>query len=803
MDNNNYNPYSGADRSAERKINPNMKTLDDARKARIDEFFNEMPSQPARDDFSGDSGNSYKEDFNRSNFSNGKKQKDYNPDKRRKKGTFKKVLAIIFKTIFGLGCLCVIAGCVGLVLVSIYLVNVTQDDETLLDINSIKLSYATILMVKDKETDEYYEYQRIVGDENRVWVDYSDMPNCLVNAAVASEDMRFWTHSGVDWKRTVAAFVNQYVMQLYSTTQGGSTIPQQLIKNITTEDDVSGVAGALRKVREIYRALVLSQRFSKEQIMEAYLNTMRFSGNVAGVGAAAQYYFGKECSDLTPAECAAILCITKAPTAYNPFTNPDKNKSQRDTILYQMYEQGYLGESEYNAAQKESDAMVFDTPNTSTAGTEVYSYFTDTVIGDVLDDLVEIAGYTREEAYSAFFEGGLTVYTTMDPFIQSTLEDIAINGEMWPKFYDSDGELEEEQPQAAMVVMDYEGNVLGVVGGLGEKQESRGLNRAVDSTRSTGSSMKPLAAYAPGIELNKIHYSSLFPDTPSTVYNDVEWPRNYDTTYGLPCTVADAITRSLNTVAVHVIQLVGIDFSFDFITTRTGISTLVDSRYSASQNMTLTDRTLSLALGGLTDGVSPLEMCAAYAMFGDGGYYHTPHTYTLVTNSRGDVIIDKTANLQTIKAISDDTAYIMNKLLQNVIYQRTGTGYYALPDDSELPYAGKSGTQSDNTDFWFVGMNPYYVMSLWEGYDEPEWITDPRPHPIQVAFSEVMGTISAELEYKDFPVAEDVVALRYCKASGDLATEQCPDTAIGYYKKDNIPGYCIHEFAPVEEEPAA
>ena len=757
----------------------------------------------------------------------------------KKKSVFVKILGVIYgiiwRTLFLLGTLATIAGCALVILGSVYLINVTKEDEQLLNLNKIELTYSSMLMVKQTNEAgelEWVEYQRIFGGENRIWLKYIDMPEVLINTLVASEDQRFWEHEGVDWKRTIAAFVNAYVpgVDLFSGTQGGSTLAQQLIKNITEEDESEGLDGALRKLREIYRALIMEKKYSREQILESYLNTFRLSGQVAGIEAGANYYFNKPTSELSAAECAAIVCITKAPGAYNPYVYPDANRVQRDTILNQMRDQGYLTEAEWNKAKAESARMTFDKPPEIQTGTNVYSYFADMVISEVVADFVkyEFNGCQSDiEAFSMLTKGGYRIYMTMDPFIQEVMDDVRLNGRQleddersqfpsdsngycYPIYksrpvkdengnyvLDDEGNrvMDDTQPQSAFVVMNMTGEIMGVVGGLGEKNESRSFNRATMGTRSTGSSMKPIAAYAPAIEVNAINFSSLFYDDPlppGTIPGYKDWPRNYDRTYGPPVTVAAGLARSLNTTAVWTIHQVGIEFSFDYLKSFLGVESLDDPG----------DKTYSLALGGLYKGVTPVEMCAAYATFGNGGYYYSPHSYTTIMSAQGEVVFNKTRYIEKIKAFGDDTAYIMNRLLYNVMHPGfSGTGTAALPAGN-LDYVGKSGTHTDNMDYWFIGMNPYYVMAVWQGYDVQDEMASPRPHPVQLVFKKVMSEISADLEPLDFPVPETGVRTRrFCMASGLIASAECPDQRTGYYKDSNIPPTCNHANAPDPNDP--
>ena len=756
-----------------------------------DEFDEELDLPPKKEE-----GKSRKVKENKS-----KKKTKEKPERAR--ASFFQVVVRFFLVMM---CLGIIAGCVLGVLVALYLADATADDNKLLDINQIKLSLATRLMAYDNEKQEWYEYERLYSDENRLWVEYGDLPGDLIKAIVASEDQRFWTHHGVDWKRTAFAFINEYIHRMSESTQGGSTITQQLIKNITSDKAVSGIDGVLRKLREIYRALELEKNYSKEQILEAYLNTFRLGDQVAGIESAANYYFGKHASQLSMAESAAIVCITKYPSSYNPYTNPDENHRQRNYVLYNMMDYGMITEAEYKRAKAESDAMVFDEANkTSSSTSSVYSYFTDAVIIQILDDFQNLMGMSRSEANNLLFQGGLTIYLTVDPKIQETVEATAFNKELWPELeYEEDGVTpKENQIEAAMVVMNYDGEVLGIAGGIREKTVSRSLNRAITSTRQTGSSMKPIAVYGPAIELKKVHYSTLLPD--AKFYDDESgkpWPRNFSNTYGSPVTVYRGVVLSLNTIAVHTMNLIGADFSFDFLTSSLGFTTLVDSRWDESQGKYLTDRTYSMGLGGLTDGATVMEMTAAYAIFGDGGVYTTPHLYTQVFDKSGDVLLDKTRFLTKSAAISEETAEIMNHIMRGVLTEGTGTRAYF----KGMPLAGKSGTSSDNNDYWFVGMNPYYVCGVWMGYDQNGPMTPYSIHfDTQIAFKDIMSTISEGLEEKDFPTTGNLVQRAFCLSSGYLASEGCPDTRVGWYTTDNMPRqYCNHAlFAVPAVEPAA
>jgi len=709
--------------------------------------------------------------------------------KLRKRASFWQVLVRLFLILI---CIGILGGCALGVGVTMYIADVTSEDDKVLNLDNIKLSLATSLMVKNSETGEWEEFERIYSGENRVWIDYADIPECLVDALIASEDHGFKTHHGVDWKRTAFALINQ-IFHITDNVQGGSTITQQLIKNITNEKQVSGIDGILRKIREIYRALNMEKNFSKTQILEAYLNTFSLGGQVAGIESAAKYYFGKTTSDLTVEECCAIICITKAPTAYNPYNHPEENKKQRDYILYQMLELGLLTQTQYDAAKARSDEMVFDEANRESGSTStVYSYFTDVVISEVYNDLMKYKNLSSEEAYDLLYQGGLKIYTTMDPKVQAACEAAAWDDDIWPDYKtDSEGNRLENQIEGAIVVMNYDGEVVGTAGGIREKTASLSLARGYTSTRQTGSAMKPLAVYAPGIELKKIHYSSLFPDVASERVNGRDWPRNFDSTYGTPVTVYKAVCKSLNTIAVLTMQLVGVDFSFDFLTSSLGLTTLVDNRWSDAQGKYLTDRTPSLALGGLTDGCTVTEICAAYCTFGNLGVYKAPRYYTIIEDSSGDIVLDKSKFASTNQAMSAQTAYIMNQIMQGVVREGTAT---AIRKGAKQATAGKTGTSSDNNDFWIVGLNPYYCCAGWMGYDMNGRMTPYSIHyDIQYAVRDVLNTISNDLPVISFERPDGVVTASFCMSSGDYSSAECTSKRTGYYTKDNMPSStCIH-----------
>lgn len=687
----------------------------------------------------------------------------------------------------------IVASILGVIL-SIYLVNATENDDMMLNLNDIKLSFTTILYAQDEETGDWVEYQRLgsqEGGESRVWVDLGDMNEYLPQAFIAVEDKTFKTHSGVNWKRSFSALINSVTtkigLPLYSSLQGASTITQQLIKNLTGDEEQD----AMRKFREMYRALVLEKKYSKDLILEAYLNVLRLTGQIAGVQAGANTYFGVDVADLTIAQCASIAAITKNPYAYNPYTFPEEHVNRRNHIIELMYEQKMITAEQRDEAQAAPLGLAQSSSSSSSGSRN--TWFTDTVIEEVITDLQAEYGYTRAEATSLLYNGGLRIYTTVVPSLQAAMDEVMSDGSLFTGHIHTytgtvDGQTVtfEEDAQAAMISIKYDGGIAAVAGGAGEKEVDRGLNRAF-APRQTGSSMKPIAAYVLGIEYELITMTSSLVDSPFKEIKDEitgemkDWPRNYvgEGVYeNIGILVNSAIARSLNTIAVKVGNLVGINAMYDFLEGTLGISTLQNA-----------DKDLApLVLGALTEGISPAEMAGAYMMFGNGGVHYEVHSYTTVENASGEVILDN--NVTRTQAISEETAYIMLQNLMGVL-QPGGTGSGLATN--RMASAGKTGTTSDNKDHWFVGLTPYYVTATWWGFDHPDSLVkfSFASHPPTTAWRKVMNTAQAELEWKAFPTSKTVVEMTYCKQSGDIANGACPEQATAYYKPDRIPGQCV------------
>ena len=748
---------------------------------------------------------------------------------KKKKMTAGRVLGAIMRFIASCLCVCIILGSVAAVAVSLYVVKETQGDSDLLDLTQLELAYTTIIysqQINDQGQPEWVEYQRLQSpEENRIWKPLNEISPYIQHAFVAVEDENFYTHPGFSFKRTVLAAINEVFRKLtgsYLTGSqlGASTIEQQLIKNITGEDESSGIEGYARKVKEIFRAIALDNRFSKEEILEAYLNTIGLTGNTAGVEAGANQYFGKSAADVTIAEAASIAAITKNPSRFNPYTNPEEHLKRRDDIILFMQQQGYITQAEAEAAWATPLNLVEKTTDENAAVQTDYSWFTDYLIEEVIADLVEANplnrdDWNREAANDYLHNGGLRIYATVDPEVQSVMENVWLEGKYWEPMpienYDDPNDPDDTPrtitTQAAGVVINYKGELVGVAGGLGRKTENRGFNRGTGMTRQVGSTMKAVAAYPLGIDMDLINYSSVlmddyFPIPDGKGGTRTDWPSNWSGRYSHSMTtVYEALKQSLNTVAVRVGDWVTPRTMFEFARETLGITTLDEN----------SDIDLApMVLGATTTGLSPYELAGAYMMYGDGGRMTSLHSYTSVRDYQGNEILEK--DIVTTQAIGEDTAYIMNRLLHSVLFDRGGTAYGIHPDANVMDSIGKTGTTNDNKDVWFVGLTPKYVMATWYGYDQNEPMDDynsyyiyknkgsQKGHPGASAFAEVMDTIHADLseeEIVEWEKPDSVEIGAFCTISGDIPTDGCP-RGTGYYKTGVQRGVCtgIHATDP-------
>lgn len=595
-------------------------------------------------------------------------------------------------------------------------------------LSDYQLSESSIIYC-ETSAGEYKELATLHGSQNRIWVDLEDIPDYLVKALVAIEDHRFYEHKGVDWYRTVGAMFT--LLTGGDDSFGGSTITQQLIKNLTGNKEVT----VQRKLIEIFQALEFEKKYDKDQIVEWYLNAVYFGEGCDGIYTAAQKYFGKEPSQLTLAESASIVGIVNLPTYYSPFYSEENNKERQETVLRRMYELGYISYDEYEEAKNEQ--LVFTRSDNEVADQEIYSYYVEAVIKDVTEDLMEQKGISQDTARQLLYNGGYRVYSCLDPYIQECVDNVYLDVENFPKPYRAN----DQQLQSAMVIMDpYTGEVVAMSGGVGEKTGNLVLNRATDALRAPGSSFKPLAVYAPAIELGLITPSTLVNDAPreEVEMSQNQWyPNNSDFKYRGIIDIATGVRLSLNTVAAQVLDKLGLDASTNFLKNKLGVTSLVPDDYNYA----------SLALGELTNGISVLEMAQAYCTFDNSGIFTEARTYSRVTDAAGNIVLDNQP--KTHVAMKSSTATNITSLLYSAA--NYGTGSESIFSGQAI--AGKTGTSSYNWNRWFAGYTPYYVGVVWTGFDQPEQMYV-YGNPAAQVWRRVMQQVHAGLEYKSFPAAD-------------------------------------------------
>lgn len=636
------------------------------------------------------------------------------------------------------------------------------------------------------------EDQRLYSQENRLWASYSEMPKDLINAFIAIEDKRFWSHEGFDIIPTVKA---TFGFLTGTSSAGGSTITQQLVKNLTGDDDVT----IQRKVQEIFRAMNLENQKSKEEILELYLNLINLGQGCYGVKAASQKYFGKDVSELNLTECAALASIPKSPTQYNPYRQPENNAKRRHDVLIEMHNQGLITRSEYDAA--EARELVINLQKDEVSETTTNSWFTDAVIEDVIADLEKEYGLSRRAASLMIYSEGLSIYTTMDPFVQKTLEDVFKDDSNFPRVSGA------VIPECAMVVCHPQtGDILGLVGGRGEKTDSRSFNIATMAKRSPGSSIKPLTVYAPALEAGIITYGTVVDDTPF-LFNEREnqwgtttyraYPANLPAVYKGLTTINSAVERSVNTVAMKVLDKLGTKNAYDF-SQKIGMYDIVES-YTRVDGAILSDVDYApLSLGALTVGVTPREMTQAYTFLANDGIYSESRTYTKVLDKNGKILLDNTPESKIV--VSEQTASIMTKMLQNVVTNGTAR---AVTLQKYVDVAGKTGTATDDYDRWFCGYTPYYLGSCWFGYEEPRTIgsiatISPATYIWDVVMTKLHQPIIEEAQktgekLKTLELASGVVTATYCMDSGKLLCDACKAdprgsrAETGYFTQESVP----------------
>ncbi len=623
--------------------------------------------------------------------------------------------------------------------------------------NGLKLN-STIYSL-DKKSGKYVEYAHIQSEENRIWINIDSMPPDMQNAIVAIEDERFYHHKGVDIKRTAGAVIKELTG---GSTYGGSTLTQQLIKNLTGDKEHSKA----RKIREMVRAVALEKRLDKTEILELYLNTVYFGQNCYGVETAANRYFGIHASDLSLAQSASLAGITQYPAEFDPITNPEKNEKKRKLVLDKMLELEYISQDEYDEAI--NTKLEFTEKDTMGKHEDANSYFTDYIIEKAISDIMKTNGCTKEAAAKTLNNGGLKIYATIDTDIQSAMDEEYKNDNAFIK--NSKG----ERVQSAMVISDpYTGQIKGMIGGIGKKTGKLVLNRAWQSVRQPGSSIKPLSIYGPALDTGIYNASSTINDKPLKIG---KWePKNDSRTFTGSMSMRRAIMKSQNIPAINIGLKLTPEVSYEYLTEKMHFSSLTDD-----------DKNLaSMALGGMTHGVSVLEMTAAYSSIVNGGQYHEPIAYTKITDSAGNTIIDNTKT-KSNKVFSEDAAFILCDIMKGVV--TSGTGYGAKINNMDT--AGKTGTTDNDTNRWFAGFTPYYCGVTWYGYDTPQRIYGISGNPSLKIWKRVMDKIHKDLKAKEFEKPDTVKKVTICPISGKLATSRCNGVSEYVTRASKPSSYC-------------
>ncbi len=750
---------------------------------------------------------------------------------------------------------------------TVYVMNY-MDESVDIDISNMVLNYTSYFMAEDANGN-WIEYGKMSeGGERRVWVDLEQVPDNMIFAVVYPEDKRFFTHDGVDFQRTFLAMAN-LIMHFWSSEQGASTITQQVVKNVTGDDAASGTEGIGRKFREIFRAMNVEKNYSKDDILEAYLNLIHLGNNTNGVQAAANFYFDKDVSELTLGECSSIAAVIKSPAANNPLSHYRVNKERQVVILNSMLENGAISTEEFDAAliekldfdsktavedhedyvigldyllekgyitkevynkalrdenyneqealeqdaleaENEANDVIEPTEENKYSNisaysnfNEVSSYYCDAAIKQAIEIVADQYGISLEDAEAKLKSGGFTVYLNVDLDMQIELEEKFMNPETF-----SDQVIEGEVPQASGVIMDYSGNVLAIAGGVGAKPSARCYNYATDATRPAGSTIKPIAAYGPAIELDLINWSTRFKDEPPIEIFDEEtdevrrWPRNYSTTGAEAWSeeynfTFECLQRSLNTTSAQILQLVTRETSFEFVKDRLHLPVVLSMR-SPETGRILTDMDYSpLAVGQLSVGVSIYDLVSAYQIFGNQGKYCEPSFINKIVDKNGNTIYQQRIYYE--QAISEESAYIMNRLMKTVVTGARGTGRAAALAGTEL--VAKTGTSEEWKDLLFIGCTPDYVSGIWYGYDTPARVYTGTYYSSSVVWKNVFGEICEAGPTKTFGENENVVKRYYCTKTGLIASEFCPHSLeYGYYKKTAIPAICSGVHVD-EEEP--
>lgn len=677
------------------------------------------------------------------------------------------------------------------------------------------------------------------SNANRKYVELDKIPKILQQAFIAIEDERFMEHNGIDVKGILRALFVGIGKFDITGAGGASTITQQLLKNQVFEggNETNFINKIERKLQEQYLAIQLEQKLTKKEILEYYLNTINLGQNTLGVQAASLRYFGKDVSEINLSEASVIAAITQSPSNLNPITNPEKNSKRRNLVLEHMEEQNYISKEEKQQALDDDVYSRIQIVNKEvSSSSNIYSYFVDALMTQLVEDLQKEKDYTQTQAYNALYRGGLSIYTTQDTRLQKICDDTIANCDYFPadskweltyrlsikinndetKNY-SEGSIrnyfaeknqefsllfnkKEEanpyieefkqhvldvnggevigeqisftiQPQISFTLIDqYTGEVKAIVGGRGEKEANRTLNRAYDSTRQPGSTFKVVSTYLPALDTAGMTLATVIDDAQYS-YPDGTPIKNHNNRYNGLSTLREGIYNSMNIVTVKTLELVTPQISYDYLT-NLGFSTIVKSETDENGRI-YSDINLPLALGGLTKGVTNLELTAAFAAIANDGVYIKPTFYTKVLDHNGKVLLDKPS--ETRQVMKESSAWLLTNAMEDVV--KIGTGKYVQFLNSTMPIAGKTGTTTANNDLWFSGFTPYYTASIWTGYDNNGSLNNTSFH--KLLWRDIMEQVNSGLEIVSFEKPNTIETATICTKSGKLAIEGICDYAPG------------------------
>ncbi len=613
---------------------------------------------------------------------------------------------------------------------------------------------------------------RISGYENALWCPLGEISPDLVHAFIAIEDKRFFSHAGIDWARTTRAVLDY--CRGGEGHFGGSTITQQLVKNLTGDSERS----ARRKIAEIVRAAKLERTIDKSQILEQYLNVVNLSQNCYGVKTAANAYFSKEPSELTLREAATLAAITNNPAKYDPIRHPDANRARRDVILSEMRAQGMIDARAYEEAREGETQL---SPDKTVLSGRVNSWYADMVVEDVIRALIERRGMSEQAASRLVYAGGLKIFTAMDPALQEIVHAFYEDPAHFPTHTGG------KKAQSALLLVDpHTGDILAVAGSIGKKSANRIQNFACDAKRPSGSVIKPLSVYAPAMDKGLITWATVFDDVPlSFRENGAPWPKNAPDLYRGLTTVNTAVRHSVNTVCVSVLERLGKDVSLSFLADKLGFTSL-DRRCDMGA--------AALALGQQHNGVTLREIVGGYTALANGGVYEGTRSFYKVIDSSGNLLLENASAEKRVLREAD--AAILTQMLRGAVESGTGS---ALQLKHIVDVAGKTGTTGKNCDKWFVGYTPTLLCGVWYGHEYPASLYDVKGNPALAVFDSVMQRAVRERNETGarFSLPEDIVLVRYCKDSGCLPTDACSldprghRTEYGYFRKGTEPhGLC-------------